>query len=381
MVKMLTAYTLEVDDKDYALKEILEQLDLEQNQKKNMAGIIVCHSDFIGTGVAQEIAGKLPFDMVGCTSLANMVSGMDDSLMLSVSVFASDEIRFSAFSASGLENRDSVAKAYTAVKLDGSPALVVPFIPLLLSVAHEQIMLDLDEVTDGAPVCGGVAADHTSDYSTCYTIINGEASQSAMAALAFWGELNPVFYYSEMSEKYVQRQRAVITKSQGNLLMEVNHIAFPEYLESIGVLKGHAAETLGGVPFLIDFGDGTPPVARGIHTITEEGYAYCGGLMPENATLAIGSIERDDVIRLTEETMQAVLKGGKNQGLLLFPCASHYLVLGADAQEQKNIIIDKIQGSIPYQMSYSGGEICPAYDAAGKIHNRFHSYTFTACAF
>ena len=381
MVKMYTAYTLEVDDKDYALKEILQQLNLEQNQRKYTAGILICHSDFIETGVTQEIAEKLPFDVVGCTSLANMITGMDDSLMLTVSIFTSDDIRFSAFGASDLENRDSVAKAYTAAKLDNAPALVVPFIPLLISIAHEQIMLDLDEVTDGVPIYGAVAADHTPDYSTCYTILNGKVSKSSMTALAFWGDLNPVFYYSEMSEKYIQRQRAVITKSEGNMLIEVNHISVPEYLKTIGVMEGAAAETLGAVPLLIDFGDGTPLVARGLHTITEDGHAYCGGFMPENAALGIGSIERDDVLRLTDETLQSVMNSGKNQGLLMFPCGSHFLVLGADAQEQKDIIANKIQSNLPYQLCYSGGEICPAYDEEGKIHNRFHSFTFTACVF
>lgn len=381
MVTMLTAYTLEVDDKAYALKEILQQLDLDANLKKHSAGILVCHSDFIATGVAQEISEKLPFDVVGCTSLACMTSGMDDSLMLSLSVYTSDDVQFSAFHADNLVDTAPMAAAYQAAKLGDKPALVIPFVPLLITVAHEQVMLNLDKVVDGAPIYGSVAADHTADYSTCYTVFNGIASQSAIAVLMFWGELSPSFFYSEMSEKYIQRQRAVITKSQGSVLMEVNHMPLMAYLETIGVTKGRGAEALGGVPFLIDFGDGTHPVARGIHTITPEGHAVCGGLMPENATLAIGSVEQDDVLRLTRETLQAILDRGEISGVLLCPCASHFLVLGADSQEQKDIIKDMIPRGVPYQLCYSGGEMCPVYDQEGNTHNRFHSYTFTACIF
>lgn len=168
MIRMLTAYTLEVDDAQYALAEILGQLDLEHNLLKNTAGMMVCHSDFVGTGVASEIAEKLPFDVVGGTSLATMTAGEDDSLMLSVSVLTSDDIEFSAFSAGRLDQPGSIAEAYRAVKKEKTPALVIPFIPLLVSVAHEQIMLDLDAVVDDAPVFGTVVADHTADYSTCH---------------------------------------------------------------------------------------------------------------------------------------------------------------------------------------------------------------------
>ncbi|MDL2317827.1 FIST C-terminal domain-containing protein [Eubacteriales bacterium OttesenSCG-928-A19] len=381
MLTMLTAYTLEADDKDYALQEILSQLDLEKNMRKNAAGVLICHSDFIATGVAQGIAEKLPFDVVGCTSLASMASGVDDALMLSVAVFTSDDIRFSAFSASDLAEATSMEKAYSAVKLGEKPSLVIPFVPLLVSVAHEQVMLNLDQAIGGVPIFGSVAADHTADYSTCYTIFNGVASQSDVSVLLFWGEVDLLFCYSEMSERYIQRQRAVITKSQGNMLMEVNNMPLMEYLETIGVTKGRGAEALGGVPFLIDFGDGTHPVARGIHTITPEGYALCGGLMPENATLAIGSVERDDVLHLTRETINKALAKENINGILLHPCASHFLVLGADSQEQKDIIKSIIPEGIPYLLCYSGGEICPAYDKEGQTHNRFHSYTFTACVF
>lgn len=381
MLKMLTAYTLEVDDKEFALQEILEQLDLDNNLLKYAAGALICHSDFIQTGVAQEISEKLPFDVVGCTSLACMSTSMDDSLMLSLAVFTSDDVQFSAFTATDLAGTEAMDAAYQAAKLGDKPALVVPFVPLTIMVAHEQVMLNLDKVVGGAPVYGSVAADHTADYSTCHTVFNGVASQSAVAVLLMWGDISPRFFYSEMSEQYIQRQRAVITKSQGSMLMEVNNMPLIEYLETIGVTKGRGTEALGGVPFLIDFGDGTRPVARGIHTITPEGYALCGGLMPENATLAIGSVERDDVLRLTRETLEAALRDQGANGILLCPCASHFLVLGAASQEQKDIIKDMIPEGIPYQLCYSGGEICPAYDQAGEAHNRFHSYTFTACVF
>ena len=59
MINMITAYTLEVDDTEYALEELMEQLDLSSNLLKYSAGIMHFHTDFIETGVAKEIAEQL----------------------------------------------------------------------------------------------------------------------------------------------------------------------------------------------------------------------------------------------------------------------------------------------------------------------------------
>ncbi len=382
MLKMLTAYTLEMDDPEYALEEIEQQLQCEKNLLAHSAGVLICHPDFIDAGVAQHIAKSLPFEVIGGTSLSNLTTGGDEPLMLSLSVYTSDEISFSTLSVPDLSVPGAMESAYRSVARPGEqPALLFTFFPLLMTMGAEQMVLDLDKVAGGAPIFGTVVIDHTPTYSKCFTLLGGEVSQGALRSLLFWGDLQPAFCVSQMSGKYIQKQRAIITKSQGSVLMEVNDVPLTEYLETIGVTRGKATEALGAVPFLVDFGDGTQPVARGIHTVTPEGYALCGGLMPENATLAIGSVEFEDVLRMTRETIQAALDKGKRQGFLMFPCASHFLVLGADITPQRDILKALTPDSLPYQLCYSGGEVCPVYDKDGKLHNRFHSYSFIACIF
>ena len=100
--------------------------------------------------------------------------------------------------------------------------------------------------------------------------------------------------------------------------------------------------------------------------------------MPENSTLAVGSLEKSDIIRLTNEALDSILASGKSSGLLLFPCVSHFWAL---EDTPFALIQDKIGKAIPYHVFYSGGEICPVYRPDKGIRNRFHSFTCIACSF
>lgn len=381
MLTMLSAYTLEADDAAFALNEILRQLQPEKRLKKHSVGLLYCHPDFMETGVAQAISEKLPFDVIGGTFLANMASGIDDPLMLTLSVLTSDDIQFSTLCAGNLEKENAVAEAYgqAAKGHSGAPGLILSFVPLKISVGVEPLIAQFDQTSGGAPVFGAVSVDHTSDRSRCFTVYNGREGQDLLVAALLWGEVNPSFYVANMSEKYVQRQRAVITKAHGNVLEEVNDMPFTEYLASIGA--GNGAGEMAGVPFIVNYNDGTKPVVRDIHTVSTDGYAVCNGTMPENGTLTIGSVEEGDVLRMTEEAMKAVLNSGKTQGCLMHPCVSHFLTMDADATKQKSIALGLMPEGLPFQWGYSAGEICPVFDEAGNLHNRFHSFTFVVCVF
>ena len=54
MVKMITAYTEEVDEIEDGIAEILQQIDLG-TLKKNNVGLITCHFDFIDSGFIEEL--------------------------------------------------------------------------------------------------------------------------------------------------------------------------------------------------------------------------------------------------------------------------------------------------------------------------------------
>lgn len=383
MLSILTAYTLEADDGAYALQEVLQQLNLEKRGKKHTAGLIYCHPDFVEGGVAHILAEALPFEVVGCTVAYNMIDGMDAPLMLNVTVFTSDDVEFATMRADGLERPDAIEKGYHDATGGGvnQPSLIIPFFPLAMPVGAESLLDAFDRASGGVPLFGTLAFDSSTGYQRWQVLYQGEASRDIVSALFFFGDVQPGFYLASMSEMHTQKERAAITKSRDNTLMEVNHMPLVKYLEGLGFSKAESIQQLVGVPFVLNHGDGSKATARAMHTFTPEGYAVCSGTMPENATLSLGSLTYGDILRMTEEALKAALASGKTAGMLLHPCGSHYMVMGVDAQDQKETVTRLIPPEIPFQMAYSGGEICPVVDGQGHLKNRFHGYTFAVCAF
>ena len=383
MITMLTAYTFEAEDAEYAFNEIIEQLQLKTKQKKYSAGLLFCHPDFIENGVAQKISASLPFDIIGSTFVANMINGEDNAHILSVSLFTSDDIQFAIMKANNLEEKESIARSYTEAIAGHTeqPSLIMAWFPMLMAVGVDDLLTEFDKVTDGVPIFGGLACDHTSDYSLWQLIINGEISREHAVAIILFGKLQPKFYVANMAEKHIVRQKSVVTKAIGNVVMEINGNPMTTYLENMGFPKGIGAEYLGCVPFLINLNDDTNRVARGVTAITSEGYGTFSGLVPEGSQISVGSIEYGDILRMTQEVVDAVLAWGIKGGMLMHPCASHFLIMGMEAQDQKDIISQLNKTGLPYTVAYPGGEICPIYDDKGNMKNRYHNFTIIVCAF
>ena len=93
-MRMFNAWTLEVDDPEVALAELLEQLDLENNLLANSAGFITCSYDYVETGALKTICEALPFDVVGCTTLTNANNQQTGTMLLCLTVLTADDCQF-----------------------------------------------------------------------------------------------------------------------------------------------------------------------------------------------------------------------------------------------------------------------------------------------
>ncbi|MDR2157434.1 MAG: hypothetical protein LBO81_06625, partial [Clostridiales Family XIII bacterium] len=135
MIKMLNAFTGEIDEPEAAVDEILAQLDVERSLLKNSVGLISCCSEFIETGVIETLCAKLPFETVGCTVIGNAVNAAAGMEQLSIAVITSDELVFSSafsdeISADCVD--EPIAAVYRSAKdaLDGEPSCVFAFGPI-----------------------------------------------------------------------------------------------------------------------------------------------------------------------------------------------------------------------------------------------------------
>jgi hypothetical protein len=384
MIKTMTAFTFEVDDPGIAMAEIMEQINIEDLCGSSL-GILACYSEFIDSGVVRAICTALPFDVIGMTTAGTGVPGVTGEMMLSLLVLTSNDTDFIT-GVTDLIDREIDAPIHSAyqeacAKHPGRPAMMISFVPYIKDLGGEIIALSLDKASEGIPIFGSLAIDSSADFSFNRSIHNGEAGKNRVTFALLYGDLHPSFFIASIPEDKIQKQRGVITRSKENFLMEVNNMCVVDYLQSIGIRRDDGAWSVSIFPFVIDYNDGTKPVARSIYLITKEGYAACGGNMPENTTLSVGGIDYADVMRTTGETLELILKK-RNAGsscLLMFSCLTRYFVLEAHTTDEMDKIRNTLTDSIGYIFGYSGGEICPVYTEKGTIVNRFHNCTFIAC--
>ncbi len=383
MLDAYTAFTSEIDEVDAAVEEILSQLDLS-SLRQNSVGILSCYSEFIDSGVVAALSARLPFPIVGTTTLATAVNGGSGQLVLALLVLTGEGVRFSAAVSGSLKDdmAGPVTEAYesAARQLPGPPALVLTFAPLMYYYAGDQYVELLGRLSGGAPCFGTLAVDHTADYGQSQTIFGANAYRDALALVLVQGDVAPAFFVGSLSEGVIRKQTAVVTASEGNILQGVNGVTVAEYLETIGLAKGgQIVKGYNSIPFIIDYNDGTQPIARALFAITPEGYGVCGGLMPVGSTLSIGALDRGDVMSVASDVLQRALSSGRHSAALIYSCIGRNLALGVDTLAEAEQSQAQLSGRLPFLYSYSGGEICPVTGEAGSLQNRFHNITFVAC--
>ncbi len=385
-MKILSAYTYEIDDVDLAVDEILSMLDLQNNLCQNSVGIVTCYSEFIDTGVVGELSKRLPFDIVGCTTLAGATNKNNGLMMLNISVITGDDIGFATATVHLSDAQtweDNVEKSYknAILAITEHPKMIIPFIPINSEVHAETVMSKLDELSAGVPIFGTVACDHNSDSRDAAVIHGDKSYKDTMAMVVVFGNISPQFITVSVSEKKLQKQKAVITKSFENKLYEVNNMPIEEYLINIGLSTTQSMEGISSVPFMLDYNDGSPPVARGIYYLDTDGSAVCAGKIPVGATLYTGSVDYPDVLETTKSVMQDIKEIKGKNGLLIFICMSRCKALGIDSLAELRTLCDYIEDDVPCHVCYSGGELSPVKNSDGKWINRAHNFSFIACVF
>ena len=384
-MKLINAWTLEPDDVDSAVSEILEQLNLEKELLKNAVGLLTCSYDFVESGMVKAICDALPFDVIGCTTLTNANNAYAGTILLCLTVFTADDCQFAA-GITGAIHADLTGEVNTAVQnvtsaLSTAPDMAMALFPMC-GVGGEMMLNALDEALNGIPIFGTVACDYdTAEYSNTYTIYNGECYRDCIAFFLMSGHVKPRFVVAATSEQNLRKQQAVITSSEGCIIKEINNMTASAYFESIGLIAGKGIEGLSSVPFMVDYGDGSQPVARAIFSFYEDGSALCGGFTPKGSTLSIGRMDEADILLTAENSLNSLLQTDDVNGIILFPCLGRNMVLAVDPMAEADLVTRVIGDRVPWHLTYSAGECCPVpFTNDDRLVNRFHNFTFIGCA-
>ena len=387
MIQTQIAYTSEIDDIEDAVAAIKAQLNLDTGLLTHTIGILACHYDFVFSGAAKAICEALPFDTVGVVTVAQGVPATVDGGFLTLMVLTSDDTTFTAALTPPLPEDPCafIEKTYmeAAAKKEGRPALIMPYVPIIVGHIGDDYVNTLSRVSGGVPTFGTLGIDDTEAVDKGFLLFNGEAYADRLAMVLVYTETQPKFYRASLSPDKIKQIRSVITKSDGNILMEINGRPVGEFFESIGMHSTvNSQYTMVTLPFILDFNDGTPPISRIFITRTPEGYAVSTGLVPTGATIDVGVFDKEDVLLTAGDAIKTILEEAEGRScVLIYSCMARSFSLGGDPLGEAELVRDMIGDRIPFMLAYSGGEMCPTEIKADETINRYHSNTFIACMF
>jgi hypothetical protein len=385
MIRTLVASTESIDDTQAAVAEIKKQLDPEHTLLKNTVGVIACHYEFALSGAVKVICENLPFDVAGTITSAQAINTRSGALLLTLMVLTSDDVSFRTALTPSLRGSPvrAIEETYRNVSGGERPALIYTFAPFLLENSGDEYVNVLSKVSGGAPCFGTLAVDDTPDFRECYMLYNGGHYRDKMSMILVYGKVNPQFFIATISEDKILDKPALITSSEGHILKELNGRPVVEYFKDLGLTR--ASETnyaMSSLPFMLDYGDGTPPVSKVFVGLNENRHAICAGAMPEGATLYLGVFDKADVLLTTRKAIQAALGGNAApSGMLIYSCISRNMCLGSDLFAELELIQNAVGEKAPLMMAYSGGEICPTRMHESSAINRFHNNAFILCVF
>jgi len=383
MIKSFTAFTSEIDDVELAVQEIVDKLDPENNCLTSTVAIITCYHEFATSGVIAELYNKMGFPIIGITSTATSSSGGCGQLGLSVMMITSDDVVFTAACSSSLKDglREPFEQMYKNALVGHveSPKLIIGNAPLMLNYAGDHYVEMMDIVSGGVPHFGAMPIDNSTDYSDSYVIFNDKVDRDFYAIIVASGNIKPRFLYSSFSPEFILNQSAIITKSVGNLLMEIDGQPAVKYMDKIGLHEGrNDSEILHSIPFIFENTDDGDQISRVLMSWSEDEYGICGGLMPEGTLFSLGRWDKDDVLNTTVMTIEDILKNEDISTLLLYSCLARSYALDFDVMIEAEKVVETIVDRIPFIYSNVGGEICLTKNAG---NNSFHNNTIIACVF
>jgi hypothetical protein len=386
MIKALLANTLEVDEVELALKDILTQLNIQKNLKKNSVGIIHCNNDFIESGVVEAVCDRLPFPVLGINTILNSSSlGLFDNMLLSICVLTSDSINFTVGLSDPLtaDREQSLAKMYVEAEnlLNSRPAFMLLYASVFDdSNVGEHVINALDEFSDQVPIFGTLPADYTTELRSPKVIFNGASYSDRVAIILVEGQVTPVFTCINVPLWHGTQQRAIVTESRSNVIRQINGQPVLEYLEKLGLCWYGEISGINTIPIFLDRQDSLGPVVRCILYQNPEGDVILTGDVPKNSTLSFGFLDEQMVLKAAAALALSMNNPFSNI-FYVYSCLSRCFAIGLNYMAEMEKFYANAGKKLPYIFSYSSGEFCPVLLPDGTLKNQYHNMSLIGLSF
>jgi hypothetical protein len=380
MIKMLTAFTREVDDAQKAVSEIAERLAASGRLMKSSVGIMYYYPDFFETGVATAISDSLPFEVVGCTAPKTAVNEAVGEILLVVSVLTSDDVYFATGVTGSLSGstEDAIGELYSRLvsAAPSPPAMVFSLFPIIDDISSDLYIESIDNLSNRLPIFGSIAFAPDDNPAGARTFYGGRQYKDALVMIAMCGALAPKFLITRIGEVDILTRSAVITESKGNEVLRINGMSAVSYLESVGLATGGKLDGITSMPMALTLGDGSR-VIRIPYKTAGNGAVICFASTPQGAKVNFCRGDENYVAESATTLMKEIAEE-KPHAVLLFSCIARDWVTGVYGDDTLQRFVD-ITGNIPFAMACSGGEICPVSSVGGATVNRLNNFSLIAC--
>ncbi|MCB2292823.1 FIST C-terminal domain-containing protein [Clostridium algoriphilum] len=372
------AHSVELDS-FFAVTELIEKCEFQLANRSPTAGILYASIDVDHQLVLDKIYEKWPdLHLVGCTTDGEFSSEceyVEDSLVLTLFVSEKTKIVSGIINNAAIDVKKECSQALSEAvsKLGQIPKLCILFSDVL-KTNGETVMEQLNIVTDGKlPIVGGISADSWR-FNEAKLFYNKISSSSISSFLLLAGEFD--FSLGMDSGWEPIGDCGTITRSEGNVIYEINHKPALEFYSNI---LGEKTKPTLELPIAVydEHGD-----FRFMRTSFEnydnnDGSITYLGNVPVDSKVRITMVNRESILDGTTSSIsQAVSKFPSNYSptiALCFTCSARRVLLGTRTIEECQIVREKIGGSVKFVGFYSYGEFCPN---SNKLTNEFHNETF-----
>jgi hypothetical protein len=411
MISTYTAFTDCIDDPEQAYAQLESDLRVQGPLLRYSVGILFAYGAFFEEGCAQYIAARLPFDVVGGSTIGICIPGHYGQFGLALMVMTSDDYSFKASMSEPVTDLaqtrarlaaqmgtllspapdaadgpppDTLIASKPAVPL--KPRLLLPILPYSAQVSAEEMMAEVDEAIGGVPAFGTVAASNDPNLRGVYTLLNDTASDDRVVILAISGDFQPDFYTLEFSAKDFISPSAIVTDSDRMLLKGLNGYPVLDFFKAHGFYDGErfmgsayaASETTAAI---FDLEDGSRLV-RTIMPLQSDDGLVLTGTAPIGSTMTLVGMSQESVLTDTRALLGRIAAQVQGKSLLAFSCIARNWVLGNHADDEWRIFQELLGARCSFLAASSGGEVFPSRtDNGALIDNHLQNFSLTICAF
>lgn len=378
--KCALAHTTELDPFK-AVMELIEKCKLQLNGKPPKAGILYAGIDADFQFVLDSILEEWPcLQLIGCSTDGEFSSEggyCEDSLILTL--FASEKIDIVAGCINNkaedifLECMNAFTEANNRLQDEAKLCILLSDV---LKINADTILSKLSAAADGnLLIVGGISAD---SWRFCESkqLYNSTVSSDISSFLLFSGSLDLSLGIDSGWESI--GEAGTITKSEGNVVYEINNKPTLEFYKSI--LGEKTMPTL-ELPISIYDEQGKFRFLRTTfenYDIKTGSVTYLGNV-PVNHKVRITVVNRESILKGAEKAIITALEQFPETAtpnlILCFSCSARRVLLGTRTNEENQIIMGKISNDVKVSGFYTYGEICPNIL---KLENEFHNETFVA---